>query len=124
MAPKHFAERNGLFVIIALGESIVAIGVGALDQDVDSQLDMTLLVAIAGAAALWWSYFDKAAPAAEHHLSRLTGQERSRFARDAYSMLHYPLVLGIVLYAVAAHEVISHPEEPWEALVWWLSLRR
>jgi low temperature requirement protein LtrA len=116
VAPKHFAERNGLFVIVALGESIVAIGLGALGQERDIELVLTLLVAFAGAAALWWSYFDRAAPEAEYYLSHVTGRERSRFARDAYSLLHYPLVLGIMLYALAVHDMTAHPEDPLEGL--------
>jgi low temperature requirement protein LtrA len=107
--PGHFAERNGLFVIIALGESIVAIGLGASQAERTSGLLLALVVAFLGAAALWWSYFDRAARAAEEYLKEVQGQERGRFARDAYTLLHFPVVLGIVLYAVGAEEVVAHP---------------
>jgi low temperature requirement protein LtrA len=107
----HFAERNGLFVIIALGESIVAIGLGASDAARTTSLALTLGLAFLGAAALWWCYFDRAARAAEGYLMAVTGFERGRFARDAYTILHYPVILGIVLYAFAAEEVVAHPAE-------------
>jgi len=66
---------------------------------------------LSGAGALWWSYFDRAAPYAEDYFERATDRERGRFARDFYTILHFPLVLGIVMYAVAAEEVVAHPDE-------------
>jgi low temperature requirement protein LtrA len=111
----HFAERNGLFVIIALGESIVAIGIGATVTDRSPQLVASLILAFGGAAVLWWSYFDRAARAAEDYLKHAEGQERGRFARDAYTILHLPIVIGIVLFAVAAEEVVAHPEASLDA---------
>jgi low temperature requirement protein LtrA len=63
------------------------------------------------AAGLWWSYFDKAAPYVETVFTQKTGKARGRFARDAYSILHYPIVVGIVFFAVAAEEVVVHPEQ-------------
>jgi low temperature requirement protein LtrA len=110
--PGHFAERNGLFVLIALGESIVAIGLGASRTEGGAEVVITLALAFAGAAVLWWSYFDRAARAAEGYLRSVTGRERGRFARDAYTLLHIPAVLGIVLYAVAAESVVAHPGQP------------
>ncbi len=107
----HFAERNGLFIIIALGESIVAIGVGASGAERDASLVFTLLLAFAGAAAMWWSYFDRAQLAGERYLAAASPKERGMFARDAYSILHFPIVAGIVLYAVAVEEVVAHPDE-------------
>ena len=109
---KHFAERNGLFVIIALGESIVGIGLAAADvpRDLIHLASLGLMFVVAG--ALWWSYFDKAAPRVETAFVEATGQARGRFARNAYSILHYPIVVGIVFFAVAAEEVVAHPSEP------------
>jgi low temperature requirement protein LtrA len=112
---KHFAERNGLFVIIALGESIVGIGLAAADAPRDLIHLVALGVTFFVAGALWWSYFDKAAPRVEVAFTEMTGQARGRFARDAYSILHYPIVVGIVFVAVAAEEVVLHPEEPLSA---------
>jgi low temperature requirement protein LtrA len=105
----HFAERNGLFIIIALGESIVGIGLTATAVDLDPRHVVALMIAFAGVATLWWSYFDRAAPQAEHQFSRLTGQPRGRFARDVYTLIHYPLVVGIVLFAVGLEDVVAHP---------------
>jgi low temperature requirement protein LtrA len=108
---KHFAERNGLFVIIALGESIVGIGLAAAHVPRDmihlAALGLTFVIA----AGLWWSYFDKAAPYVEVVFTQKTGKARGRFARDAYSILHYPIITGIVFFAVAAEEVVVHPGE-------------
>jgi low temperature requirement protein LtrA len=64
------------------------------------------------AAGLWWSYFDRAAPFVETVFAQKTGKARGRFARDAYSILHYPLIVGIVFFAVAAEEVVTHPDKP------------
>lgn len=114
--PGHFAERYGLLVIIALGEVIVAIGVGLAEVEIGMQAGATILVAFAGAAVLWWSYFDWVAEVMEDHLRRLTGIARGAFARDAYSILHYPLIAGIVLYAVVVEEIAVHPEEHLEGI--------
>jgi low temperature requirement protein LtrA len=109
---KHFAERNGLFIIIALGESVVGLGLAATGAERDTPHITALAIAFVGVAAIWWSYFDRAAPRMEAHLTQLTGQERGRFARDAYSILHYPLVVGIVFYALALEDVVAHPTDP------------
>ncbi len=109
---KHFAERNGLFIIIALGESVVGLGLAASEVERDTAHITALAIAFVGVAAIWWSYFDRAAPRMEAHLTQLTGQERGRFARDAYSILHYPLVVGIVFYALALEDVVAHPTDP------------
>jgi low temperature requirement protein LtrA len=108
----HFAERNGLFIIIALGESVVGIGLTFAGVEHDPANVVALIVAFAGIAALWWAYFDHAAPYVEAHFKGLQGQERGRFARDAYSFLHYPLVVGIVFFAVGLEEVVTHPLDP------------
>jgi len=108
---RHFAERFGLFVIIALGESIVGIGLAAAHVSRDMVHLVALGLMFAVAAALWWSYFDKAAPFVEAVFTHKTGQPRGRFARDAYSILHYPIIVGIVFFAVAAEEVVAHPDE-------------
>ncbi len=107
----HFAERNGLFIIIALGESVVGIGLTAGGIEVDIAHLTALLVAFTGVATLWWAYFDRAAPDAERHFAGLTGQARGRFARDVYTLLHYPLVVGIVLFAVGLEDVVAHPSD-------------
>jgi low temperature requirement protein LtrA len=99
LVPHHFAERHGLIIIIALGESIVAIGIGA-EFGVDAGVVVAAILGIAVAAALWWLYFDVVALLAERDLARLEGRELNERARDAYSYLHFPMVAGIVLLAL------------------------
>lgn len=109
---SHFAERNGLFIIIALGESIVGVGLAASQAPIDLAHLTALVVAFVGVAALWWAYFDRAAQYAEERIAELTGQPRGRFARDFYTFGLFPLVVGIVYFAVGLEEVVSHPDEP------------
>jgi low temperature requirement protein LtrA len=96
----HFAERHGLIVLIALGESLVALGVGASHTRLDGLTIVATLLGLAVVAALWWAYFDVVALVAQRKLASLTGAERNRMARDSYSYLHYLLVAGIVLFAL------------------------
>jgi low temperature requirement protein LtrA len=112
LAPAHFAERHGLIVIIALGESIVAIGVGA-EIGVDAGVVVAAVLGIAVAAALWWLYFDVVALVAERRLSRAAeGRERNEIARDSYSYLHFPMIAGIVLLALGLKKTLSAVEDP------------
>jgi low temperature requirement protein LtrA len=105
--PSHFAERHGLIIIIALGESIVAIGVGA-GVEVDAGVVAAAALGIAVAAALWWLYFDVVSLLTERALARLpAGRERNERARDEYSYLHYPMVAGIVLGALGLKKTLG-----------------
>lgn len=101
----HFAERHGLVVIIALGESIVSIGVGVADLPLSWAVIVAALLGLAVAACLWWLYFDVTAVAAERTLKSLSGVERNRAARDGYSFGHLILVGGIVLLALGLKKV-------------------
>jgi low temperature requirement protein LtrA len=112
VSPSHFAERFALIVIIALGESIVSIGVATADVDRDATYVASVLVALAGVAALWWAYFDFTATAAERSLRRAKGHARGQLARDVFTFFHFPMVLGIMLYAFAAKKVLEHPLDP------------
>jgi low temperature requirement protein LtrA len=112
VSPAHFAERYGLFVIIALGESVVAVGLSAVELERDALFAATVAVAFAGVAALWWAYFDWPQRAAERRLRREPDATRGPLARDLYTFFHFPLVLGIIFYAVAAKKTIAHPDEP------------
>jgi low temperature requirement protein LtrA len=107
--PAHFAERYGLFVIIALGESIVAIGVGSTGLERTAVLALTAAACFAGVATLWWSYFGWVADAAEQRLRRASLDDQGRLARDLYTYLHLPIVAGIVLYAVAVKTTLHEP---------------
>jgi low temperature requirement protein LtrA len=100
LVPGHFAERHGLIVLIALGESIVALGVGA-KVVLDTGIVVAAVLGVVVAAALWWVYFDVTAIVAERRLSSTEeGRERNEMARDSYSYLHFPMVAGIALLAV------------------------
>jgi low temperature requirement protein LtrA len=112
LAPHHFAERHGLIVIIALGESIVAVGVGA-EEKVDLGIAVAAAVGTAVAAALWWLYFDVVAIVAERRLaSAEAGRAQNEMARDSYSYLHFPMVAGIVLVALGMKKTLGHVEDP------------
>jgi low temperature requirement protein LtrA len=111
LVPAHFAERHGLILIIALGESIVAIGVGA-EAGVDVSVVVSAVLGIAIAASLWWLYFDIVALVAERRLSRAQpGREQNEIARDSFSYLHFPMVAGIVLVALGLKKTLEHPED-------------
>jgi low temperature requirement protein LtrA len=114
LVPGHFADRHGLIVIIALGESIVAIGVGA-ELGVDAGVVVAATLGIAVAAALWWLYFDIVALVAERRLSNAAeGRERNEIARDSFSYLHFPMVAGIVLVALGMKKTLAHVGDPLE----------
>jgi low temperature requirement protein LtrA len=112
LVPKHFAERFGLIFIIALGESIVAIGVGAGER-VDGGVILAAVLGVGLAAAMWWAYFDVVALVAERRLSAAAvGQEQNRMARDSYSLLHFPMVAGVVLIALGLKTTLAHVGDP------------
>jgi low temperature requirement protein LtrA len=114
LVPGHFAERHGLILIIALGESIVAIGVGA-DAHVDAGVVAAATLGIGVAAALWWLYFDVVSLLAQRDLSSMPpGRARNELARDAYSYLHFPMVAGVVLLALGLKKTIAEVGEPLE----------
>jgi len=99
VSPEHFVERFGLIVMIAVGESIVAIGVGARGLRLSASVIAAALLGMTVAACLWWSYFDWVIYASQARLVEMTGEHRAELARDAYSYLHLPMVGGIVLFA-------------------------
>jgi low temperature requirement protein LtrA len=112
LAPHHFAERHGLIIIIALGESIVAVGVGA-DAKVDLGIAVAATVGTAVAAALWWLYFDIVAIVAARRLANAeVGRPQNEMARDSYSYLHFPMVAGIVLLALGMKKTLGHVSDP------------
>jgi low temperature requirement protein LtrA len=112
LEPRHFAERHGLIVIIALGESIVAIGVGS-ERGIDAGVVAAAVLGIAVAGALWWLYFDVVALVAERRLlNARAGRERNEIARDSFSYLHFPMVAGIVLLALGLKKTLERVEDP------------
>ena len=112
LAPEHFAERHGLILIIALGESIVAIGAGS-EVGVDAGVIAAAVIGIAIAAALWWMYFDVVAIVASRRLAAAPpGKEQNEMARDSYSFLHLALVGGIVLSALGLKKTLGDVGDP------------
>jgi low temperature requirement protein LtrA len=119
VSPGHFAERYALIVIIALGESIVAIGVAAADLERDDLFAVAVVVAFVGVALLWSAYFGYVSTAAERALRKVSESRRGPLARDIFTILHYPLVLGIVLVAVASKKVLTKPADPLSSAGRW-----
>jgi low temperature requirement protein LtrA len=111
LEPGHFAERHGLIIIIALGESIVAIGVGA-HSHLTWGIAGAAVLGIALSAALWWMYFDVVALVSRRRLVRAEeGRIRNELARDSYSYLHLPMVAGIVLVALGLKTTLGHVDD-------------
>jgi low temperature requirement protein LtrA len=111
LVPGHFAERHGLIVIIALGESIVAIGVGA-GTELTWGIAAAATLGIGVAAALWWTYFDIVALVSARRLVRAPeGKVRNELARDSYSYIHFLLVAGIILLALGLKKALGHPTD-------------
>jgi low temperature requirement protein LtrA len=108
LVPGHFAERHGLIVIIALGESIVAIGVGA-SHELSFGIGTAAVLGVALTAAMWWVYFDIVALVSARRLAQTgEGRERNEMARDSYSYIHLAMVAGIVLVALGLKTTIGH----------------
>ena len=110
VSPSYFVSRHGSIIIIALGESIVELGAGAHDLH-RFEVIAALVLGVAVNATFWWTYFGLSG-GAEQRLEEATGTERAHLARDAYSYLHLPLVAGIMLFAVGAHDAVAHASTP------------
>lgn len=105
--PLHFAERHALFVIISLGEVLVAVGVAASDHHLDVGRGAGVATAVSVACVLWWTYFAYVPGVLERVLRE--SLDRARTARNLLSFGHFPVIIGIVLYAVAAKHAVVHP---------------
>jgi low temperature requirement protein LtrA len=114
LVPQHFAERHGLIMIIALGESIVAIGIGA-GADITAGVVTAAVLGIVLVAMMWWAYFDVVALVAARRLASIESRrERNAMARDSYSYLHLPMVAGVVLLALGLKTTLAHVDDPLE----------
>ncbi len=113
----HFAERHGLILIVALGEVVVAIGIGiieSLDESGSLPTDVVMGLLAAGlfAGLLWWAYFDRVQPGLEWKGEQVDGQQRGWYAVDVYTYLHAIIVSGVIISAAALEEIILHPGDP------------
>ena len=106
---EHFAERFGLFIILALGESIVLIGITTSESDLAKATIVAFIMAFLSSAAIWWLYFTSVARLGEHYLA--VSEDRTTLARDGYTFLHVLFVAGIITTAVGDELVIAHPTE-------------
>ena len=112
VSPAHFAERFGLIIIIALGESIVAVGTGLAGQELTAGAVVAALAAMAIASSLWWAYFDVVSLVAARKLREAEGLARNRLARDSWGVLHGLLIAGIVLVALGIKKTLADFDEP------------
>jgi low temperature requirement protein LtrA len=111
-SPSHFAERHGAIVIVALGESIVAIGVGIAEFPLSWSVLAATLAGVAITVCFWWLYFDVVATVGERQLTQRTGAERSKLARDSYTYLHFPMVAGVLACAVGVKKALGYVADP------------
>ena len=116
VSPRHFHERFGLIIIIALGESIVATGSGLDATGLTTGVVITSIAGLVIAAAQWWAYFDVVALVAERHFAALTGAAQARLARDSYGVLHLLLIAGIVLVALGLKKALAHTDATLETV--------
>jgi low temperature requirement protein LtrA len=105
---SHFAERHGLIILIALGESIVATGIGIAKIPISLPIVAAVLLGLAISGALWWAYFDVTALLTEHALAAARGVEQIRLARFGYTMLHLPMIIGVVLLSLGLKKAIGY----------------
>lgn len=113
LQPRHFAERHGAVIIIALGESIVAIGAGVERESLGAQTLVAIVLGVLIAFSMWWLYFDVIATVSARRLAEAeVGSHQNRLARDAYSYLHLPMVAGIVLVALGLGQALARLDAP------------
>ncbi len=110
--PGHVAERHGLIVIIALGESLIVAGAAVSGAPLSADLVLVVGAAVVVTCLLWWTYFGWLKEALEERFARVPPEELGSTARDAFSFAHFPLIGGIVGFAVCVEETVAHPGEP------------
>ncbi|MEQ1855201.1 MAG: low temperature requirement protein A [Longimicrobiales bacterium] len=109
---EHFAERHGLIVIVALGESLIVAAAGLAEGSFVGDVVGVAFLGVLVSCGLWWTYFPVVKPRLEHALAAAPGDVRGSMARDVYSLAHFPMLFGIVAYAVALEDAIAHPADP------------
>jgi low temperature requirement protein LtrA len=108
LQPEHFVERHGLIVIIAIGESLIAIGLGERSAGLSTSVVVAAVLGFVVATSFWLAYFDFFPIRARQLLAERSGAQRTALARDVYTYLHLPMVAGIVLFAFAMKETLAH----------------
>ncbi|MEV4714219.1 low temperature requirement protein A [Micromonospora sp. NPDC049374] len=111
----HLAERHGLIVLVALGELVIALGLGAAERTgrpISWWAIYAAGVTLSIIFALWWLYFDTLALAMEQHLHGVRGPERIPLVRDVYTYLHLPLIVGIIFFALGIKRMIARLTDP------------
>ena len=109
IAAGHFAERHGLIIIIVLGESLIATGIAALKPEHSFELFLVASGAVITTCLLWWLYFGWLKDGLEHILENKDSVGQTLFARDGYTILHFPMVSGVIAIAVGMEEMVAHP---------------
>ena len=110
--PAHLSERHGLFVIIAIGESLIVAGTAVAGDERTVELVSVAGLVLLVARLLWWTYFGWLKDALEHGMAAARPHQVGPLARDVYSLAHFPLICGIVAFAVAIEEIVIHPGDP------------
>jgi low temperature requirement protein LtrA len=108
----HFAERHALFVIIALGESLIVAALSLTDGEWPAIRVTAAVLSVAIAGTMWWSYFVRNRIELEEALELAQGRMRSMLARDVYSIIHFPMMLGVIAYAATVEHALGHPSDP------------
>jgi len=109
--PDHFAERHGLFVIIALGETLIVAAARVSGADWTGSLLTVAILAVAVTCGLWWSYFPRAKPVLDRAVETASGAEQTELGRDVFSLFHFPMLCGVIAYAFVVEEAAAHPGE-------------
>ena len=106
--PAHFVERHGLIVIISIGESLIAIGLGARSTEIGTGVIVAAVLGLVVTTSFWLAYFDFFPIRGQQMLADRSGAQRTALARDAYTYLHLPMVAGIVFFAFAMKTTLAH----------------
>ena len=115
----HFSERHGLFIIIALGETLIIAASAVSEEFFNGALLIVSLLSVGITCCLWWLYFFRTKEKLEHAMASKKGAERSELGRDVYSLIHFPILCGLIIYAFAIEEAMLHPNDvmAWSARV-------
>ena len=111
ISPRHFSERHGLIFIIALGEAVISIGIGASGLEIDGKVVIPSLLGLGIIVAMWWTYFDVTALAAERYLRTRSGIPQIRLAQHAYSYAHLPMIIGAIFFSLGVKKTLAHTDE-------------